>query len=255
MNRKRLLHGFWLGMLFFYLAGCGPSLQERREKADTQYKLGVREYSRGNLVEALKSFQEAEKLYADDPKLRNAFGLLYFEKKEYQNAIAEFRRALQLDPNFFEAVNNLGTTYGYMRDWDRAIMEYRKLINEPLYRTPELAHYNLGLALMERQWEGDSIEAVKQFHAAVQIFPNFSRALDKYGVALFRLNRTQEAIKQLKKAFEVDPTFIEPRLNLGIVYMKLGQRENAVEQFKYVLEHSTDEGFTAPARRYLDILM
>ncbi len=255
MNRATLLYGLWLGMCVLYLSGCGPSLQERREKASAHYKVGVRKYSQGEFAEALQRFEKAEKFYADDPKLRYAFGLLYVEQKEYQKAIAEFRRALELEPHFFEAVNSLGATYGYMKDWDRAIREYKKLINEPLYRTPELAHYNLGLAFMERQWEGDLIEAVKQFHTAVQRYPNFSRALDKYGVALFRLNRTKEAIKQLEKAIEVDPTFIEPYLNLGLVYMKLGERQKAIEQFRYVLNNSTDDGFTATARRYLDILL
>lgn len=254
MKRNILVYSIWLAMLFLSIFGCGPSLQEQKERAQAKYELGVREYGRGNLAEALEAFKQAEKLYPDDPKLRNAFGLIYLQQQKYQPAIAEFKSALQLNPNFLEAYNNLGTTYGYMRNWDKAIAEYKKLINEPLYRTPELAHYNLGLALMERQWEGDLIEAVKQFHTAIQIRPTFSRALDKYGVSLFRLNRIQEAIKQFKKAIEVDPEFIEPYLNLGLAYMKQGQRKEAIDQFKQVLKYSTDEKFTASARRYLEIL-
>jgi superkiller protein 3 len=254
MNRTKHFNSIWLIILFFSLLGCGPTLEQRRKQASAKYELGVRKYSKGNLAEALEAFQEAEKDYPNDPRLRNAFGLIYIQQKQYQQAINEFKRALALDPNFFEANNNLGTTYSYMQNWDEAITEYRKLTNEPLYRTPELAYYNLGLALMERQWDGDLIEAVKQFHKAVQIRPNFTRALDKYGVSLYRVNRIQEAIKQFKKATEIDPEFIEPYLNLGIAYMKLGKRTEALQQFRYVLEHSTNEKFSATAQRYLEIL-
>ncbi len=254
MNRTIHFNRIWLIALFFSILGCGPTLEQRREQANAQYDLGVREYSRGNLAEALKALQAAERSYPNDPRLRNAFGLIYIQQQHYQQAIGEFKKALALDQNFFEAYNNLGTTYSYMQNWDKAIVEYKKLTNEPLYRTPELAYYNLGLALMERQWDGDLIEAVKQFHKAVQIRPNFSRALDKYGLSLFRLNRIQEAIKQFKKAIEVNPKFIEPYLNLGITYMKLGKRPEAIQQFKYVLEHSTNERFTSTAKRYLEIL-
>jgi tetratricopeptide (TPR) repeat protein len=103
------------------------------------------------------------------------------------------------------------------------------VLSDPFYKTPERAHYNLGLALMET---GDTIEAVKELHAAVRLQPEFTWALDKYGIALYRLNRNQEAIKQFKRAIEVDPEYIEPYLNLGIVYVNLGKTQEAIEQFK-----------------------
>jgi Flp pilus assembly protein TadD len=108
---------------------------------------------------------------------------------------------------------------------------------------------------MERQQrEADLIEAVKEFHAAVQIRPNFSQALDKYGIALYRLNRNHEAIKRFKQAIEVAPNFMDPYLNLGIVYMKQGKKREAIQQFKFVHERTDDENLIFEAERYLEML-
>ncbi len=246
----RLLFGLWC--ISVALSGCGPSIsmQERQQKADVQYKLGVAEFNRGGLADAMVAFQKALEYYPD-AKTHNALGLIYLEQRKYQDAMAAFKKAFQLDPSFLDPLNNLGTTYARMGEWDKAITEYQKVLSDPLYRTPELAHYNLGLALMEK---GDDINAVKQFHKAIQMRPNFVQALDKYGIALYRMNRNQDAIKRFKQVIELNPDFIESYLNLGMVYMKLGQTAEAISQFKYVLEHSTQENLSVDAARYLDML-
>ncbi len=244
----------WLLFLIFAVFGCGPTLEEQKQEAEAQLQLGIAEFNQGNLAEALKAFKEAKKHEPNNPEVYNALGLIYLQQKKYATAAAELHKALQINPNFLKAHNNLGTTYAQLGNWDKAIMHFREALKDPLYRTPELAHYNLGLALMKRQRQGDIIEAVKEFHAAVKIRPNFSRALDQYGVSLFRLNRIQEAIKQFKKAIEVAPDYIEPYLNLGLAYMKLGNREEAIAQFKLVLERANNEELIASAKRYLEIL-
>jgi type IV pilus assembly protein PilF len=233
------------------VSACGPTLEEKQRRANTQIELGFAELNRGNFTEAFKALERAKKIYPDDPNIYNGLGLISLYQRQYQNAVAEFHNALRLNPNFSDAHNNLGTTYAQMKKWDEAIEEFRTALSDPFYRTPELARYHLGVALMEK---GEIIEAVKELHAAVQMRSDFERALDKYGVALFRLNRVQEAVKQFKQAIEANSEYIDPHLNLGLAYMKQGKREEAITEFKIVLERSKDEELTASARRYLEIL-
>jgi len=231
--------------------GCGPTIEERQRKATTQIELGNAELNRGEFGKAFEAFERAKKIYPDDPNIYNGIGLIYFQQRQYGKAIVEFKKALRLNPDFTDAHNSLGTTYAQIKKWDEAIVEFRTALSDPFYRTPELAHYNLGLALMEK---GELIEAVKELHIAVQMQPGFIRALDKYGVALFRLNRIQEAVKQFKRAIEMNPDYMVPYLNLGLAYMKQGKREDAIVQFKIMLERSKDEELTITAKRYLEIL-
>lgn len=238
-------------MSVFVGISCGPTLEEKQHRVGIQIELGNAELSRGNLEEAFKAFEKAKSIYPDEPEIYNGLGLVYLYKQRYEQAVVEFLEALRRDPDFSEAHNNLGFTYIQMKRWDEAIKECRITLSDPFYRTPELAYYNLGTALMEK---GELIEAVKELHAAVRLQPKFTWALDKYGVALYRLNRNQEAIKQFKRAIEVDPEYIESYLNLGIVYVNLGKTQEAIEQFKLVLEHSEDDELADAARRYLETL-
>lgn len=231
--------------------GCGPTLEEQRQKAEANYKIGEAEMRSGNYSEAIKSLQDAQKYNPNDAKIYNALGLIYIQYQQYDKAISMFEKAIRLDPNLPEAHNSLGTVYARLQQWDQAISEFKKALSDPSYPTPALAHYNLGLALMEK---GDHINAVKEFHAAVEISPTFSQALDKYGIALYRMNRNQEAIKRFKQAIEVSPDFIDPYVNLGLVYMKQGKRDDAVAQFKSVLERSSDEKIRSEVERYLEML-
>jgi type IV pilus assembly protein PilF len=249
--RNPILIRIFLLTILVGIGGCGPTLEERRQKANTQIEIAVAELKREKFAEALKAFEKARKIYPDDPQIYNGIGLIYLHQQQYQKAIEEFNKAVRVDPNFTDAHNNLGTTYAYLKQWDNAIAEFKITVDDAFYRALDLARYNLGLALMEK---GDLVEAVKEFHTAVQINPKFSRAVDKYGVALFRLNRLQESIKQFKQAIELDAQFIDPYLNLGLAYMKQGKKEDAIAQFKLVLERSQDEELTAEARRYLEIL-
>ena len=233
------------------IAGCGPPLEERKRRAESQFDIGAAELNRGRFPEAFEALQKARDLYPDDPRFSNALGLIALHQRQYHKAIEEFMTALELDPDFTEAHNNLGTTYAQLKKWDEAIYEFRLTLSDPFYRTPELAHYNLGLALIEK---GEVIEAVKELRSAIEIRPDFIQAVDKHGVALFRLNRIQEAVKQFNRVLELDPTYMESRLNLGLAYMKQGKTAEAIEQFKIILEQSTDEGLKESAQRYLEIL-
>ena len=55
-----------------------------------------------------------------------------------------FRRAVELDPNFSVALNNLGATYNALTEYEKAI----KVLQRALRLQPDYAeaHYDLGVA-------------------------------------------------------------------------------------------------------------
>ena len=52
-------------------------------------------------------------------------GIICRKQKRYAEAIAEYRTALQLDPQYADAHNNCGAAYYYMKRYDDAIAEYQ----------------------------------------------------------------------------------------------------------------------------------
>jgi tetratricopeptide (TPR) repeat protein len=57
-------------------------------------------------------------------------------KSDWNGAIAEFNRAIELDPNFAEAIGNRGAAKGALKDFDGALADYDRAIK--LMPTPTL---------------------------------------------------------------------------------------------------------------------
>jgi Flp pilus assembly protein TadD len=66
----------------------------------------------GRFAEARELYEQLLQLNPDNPLLRNKHGLTLFKLGEKEQAAAEFRRVLAIDPNFKEAAENLKVVLG-----------------------------------------------------------------------------------------------------------------------------------------------
>ena len=86
-----------------------------------------------------------------DTKDAGAFnnrGLTYYYKGEYDKAIKEYNKAIELNPKYAEAFNNRGLAYRHKGELDRAIKDYNKAIElNPKYAK---AFNNRGVAYARR---------------------------------------------------------------------------------------------------------
>ena len=54
--------------------------------------------------------------------------------KNYDAALADYTRALELDPNLAQAYNNRGTTYAILKNYDAALADYTRALElDPNY--------------------------------------------------------------------------------------------------------------------------
>jgi len=67
-------------------------------------------------------------MIGDPAMIHNEIGAFYLRKKSYPLAELEFKKALQANPNFFSAVNNLGIIYASQGKDEEAILEFKKAI-------------------------------------------------------------------------------------------------------------------------------
>ena len=51
-----------------------------------------------------------------------------YRAKNYKSAIAYYEKALTLDPNYFQAIFNLGLAQYYLKNYDESISHFRKII-------------------------------------------------------------------------------------------------------------------------------
>ncbi|MFH0777813.1 MAG: protein kinase, partial [Candidatus Eisenbacteria bacterium] len=64
--------------------------------------------------------------YPKEKRVRFWLGSYLWGKKSYPQAVSEFRKALELDPNYGPAINQLAYTYAEMQDFDRAVEYFKR---------------------------------------------------------------------------------------------------------------------------------
>lgn len=126
---------------------------------------------------------------------------------------------------------NLGVELAARGSLDDAILEYRAALElEPMY--PQ-AHNNLGAVLMKR---GKSRGAIKALLEAVRLKPDFDRAWVNLGAAHASLGELDQAVGAYRQALTVNPLLVEARYNLGTLWMENGKPRRASAEFQRALE-------------------
>jgi len=141
-----------------------------------------------------------------------------------------FEHALQVNPNSFVALNNLGFA---MADQGKDVDAIR-LFNEALRIEPDAAvtHLNLANALVRL----DKLEeGIQQYYEALRLVPNYARAHTNLGLALAEQGRHLEAIEHHREALRLEPKFAEAHNNLGFELAQRGEFEEAMQHYTEAL--------------------
>ncbi len=77
--------------------------------------------------------------------------------------------------------------------------------------------------------DGETDEAIKQLHHAIEIHPEYFRALNDLGVILMQVRRLDEAASAFDRASQIAPKAPLPRLNLGVIRTRQKRYKEAVE--------------------------
>lgn len=187
-------------------------------------------------------------------------GTALYEDRRYDEAVARYRRAIEIQPDYVPAYNNLGVTLRAAGRTDEALRAYRDglalrddypdlhfnlanallAINRPeeaadhLRRaaagTPDSAgvHNNLGMALAEK---GQLAEAAIEFERAVLLEPSSTRAHRNLGNVLASLNQDARAFEHLSRAVALAPADAEAHYDLGVFLLERDRNAEAVEAF------------------------
>jgi Flp pilus assembly protein TadD len=159
-----------------------------------------------------------------------------------EEAVAAWRRALELDPKDAKARNNLGVALLQVRRFDEAAREFREVLAAKTNQ-PE-AEANLARALAGT---GKADEAIPHWRRAVELRPDFAEAWNDLAIVYVRLRRTDDAIAAWRQAVKTNPRFAPAWFNLGNALEAQGQIGAAVEAWRKGLE--IEPGQAAIARK------
>ncbi len=204
-----------VALLVGWLPGCATS-EESSQKSKGYYQEGLASLDHDQ-QKAFVSFQKAVKLDPNNKEARYGLGHILALQGKLPQAEEEFRAATKIDENYSEAYTYLGQVLEKQGRWPEAIAAFRQALTNPLYATPDLARFHLGLSLAH---EGDY----------------------------------QGAMIALEDALVVNPPNVPPallNLELGRVYHKLGFERRSRETLTKVTTLDKGGEYAAAANELL----
>ncbi len=197
--------------------------QNSSPRAKETYTRAITLESEGNHPAALALLWEAAGLAPRDPDIQNALGEALERIGALDAAVSAYRAAVEANPAFRKASNNLILVLVKAGKGDEAVRLARDLVAT----APDDAdrYFTLGLA----QSEQDIDEAMKSFRRALEINPRHALARYNLALALNRADRTAEAIEEMKRTLAIDSR-AEMHLRLGAMYAHQGEFDAAIEQ-------------------------
>lgn len=225
-----------LAAVLLACAGSGPS-QDDTAKADFHYRLARNYYNDRNIAMTQRELHTALTLDPHHAEAHHLKGFVLLGLQNYEGAAAEFRETLRIQPDHFEARNNLGATLIAQERYDEAVQTLKPLVEEPLYPTPALAHYNLGYAYYRLQ---DMASARRHLEMALFLSPAMCKASNALGMVLRDMGDTRGAREAFEKAIKQCPKFAEPYYHLGVMFQKADDRTSAEAMFARCAEIAQD---------------
>ena len=195
------------------------------------YNLAIALRASGETDQAVAHYRQAVGLRPDYAEAHYNLGRILVEKGEFNEAIAHYEKALSINPADAEAHNNLGNALLRIGRVDEAIVHYQKaLAIRPDYAE---ASCNLASALLSK---GDMDGAIDYYLAGLARSPNYAEAQYNVANALLRKGRTDEAIDHYQKTLELQPENADAHTNLGSAFLEKGRPQDAITQYRDALQ-------------------
>ncbi len=157
-------------------------------------------------------------------------------EEAFPRALAAARKAVELDPSSAEAHNSLAFVTFYWK-WDAsgAEREFRRALElNPNYVT---AHHWYATFLM---CIGRIPEALEEINRAQQLDPSSTPILADKGLILFHVGQTDESLALLKQLAEAQPNFYSTHIYLSYIHFQQGDYPNYLVEARKAAQLSKD---------------
>ena len=165
---------------------------------------------------------------------------LDYDDGQYATAVTGLRRAIELDPGFMRAHDNLGLCYEALGRFDEAVRSWEEAIrlNDGQKTKSPWPSLNLGL-MLTRLDRLDEAEA--RFREALRCDSRFAQAHYQLGITLEKKGRAGEAVSEIEEAARLDPAYAEPQYALARLYRRAGEAQKADQALQRFQELKKDE--------------
>ncbi|MDN7492155.1 tetratricopeptide repeat protein [Burkholderia sp. AU45274] len=216
-----------------YDAGIALMEQSLVARPDASYfnNLGNMLRESGRLDDAIAHYRRAVALRPDYPEAHNNLGNALRDAREPAAAMQSCARAIELRPGYAQAYNNLGNALQDLGDLDDAATHYGRAIE--LDPSMAMAHANLS-AVRHKQLR--CAEALAHAQDAIRLAPTLAEAHNHAGNAYHGLDRLDAAQASHRTAVTLNPADAGACHNLSVVLLKLQRLDEALVYCRQALQ-------------------
>ena len=172
---------------------------------------------------------------------------------KYVVAKKKFIRAVQLNPKYTKARNNLGQTFVELHQYDRAIEVLTKATEDLTFKFPEMSWANLGKAYFKKE---DFPSALVALRKSLEIRPQSCETLVFYGRALFEQKDFKKSALALEQAIPIckkkNPAL--PKYYSAISQLRIGKKRAAIARLEEILSLSKNDIYWDKANKLLKLI-
>lgn len=171
---------------------------------------------------AINVCKQAISLDESHPYPWNIMGRIYFDREEYQSALAGFQRTIELEPNFLPAYSNLGAVFFLLGNHAQSIDYFQRAIRlNPFVLS---AHYGLATVY---EVLGRNLLAIKELEIILGLKPNNPSARQKLGELQLKAGKYQDALATGQEMLK--RKMIKSHEILGHAALNMGNVKEAID--------------------------
>ncbi|MCA1828251.1 MAG: tetratricopeptide repeat protein [Myxococcales bacterium] len=233
------------------LVNCsGMSAEQRVQAAEIHQQLGDNLLREGDSQQALKEYLQS--LDSEEtPEAHNGVGLIYaWSLGRPGDGEKEFKRALEMKPDYSEAMTNLGALYIARGRFDEAVPLLDKAARDPLYKSRVLAQSDLGWALYKA---GQSEKGIGEIRAALSVAPKYCLGWRQLGTIYSEQGKLDDARSAFGRYAEECPEVPDAHLQSGKVLARQSKAAQARAEFERcaVVKDEKDKPVAAECAKFL----
>jgi tetratricopeptide (TPR) repeat protein len=164
-------------------------------------------------------------------------GIKALQSEDFDGAIKIFTKALDADPQMFDAYTGRAEAYLKKRKPEEALKDSLSAL--------EIQPDNEQALLLKADSLANTLaleEAIKIYKYTIEKHPESAKAYMMLGNLYINTGETAAGFANFKKALEINPQYAEVYLTRGVTYFQNGEYEKAVNEYSLAIEHK-DAGF------------
>ena len=162
-------------------------------------------------------------------------GMEYINNGDVENAILKFQKAVDIDPNFAFAWDNMGISYRKNQEYDKAIAAYQKSLE--IYAQGRLPLLNISITYnLNKDYE----QAIKYYKNFISIYPEDPEGYYGLGLILYTQDQQEAGLDNLVRAYTIytsqnSPYRADAAKKIGYMYKDL-KNQDKLEVFNRVAD-------------------